>query len=276
MPPRSARRGGDNRGVPAPVLPSDITDRPPLVDGQVLVVDGRELLISVSARRKRLGLTVERDGTLTLRAPASCETARAEAFVRHSRAWIESKLRLRDQHRPAHPVREFREGESFRYLGREYRLLLVDEGGPRVRLAAGRLRMDKAVAAEPRRARRELIAWYRKAGLRWSKDRLQPWAARMEVPEPAVTVRDVGSRWGTYRPGEGEAGKMALHWAVFQLPVHLVDYVIAHELAHIRISGHGPEYWTLLKRAIPECEARKEELDDLGRRLWLGQSAEQG
>jgi len=262
--------------VPASVLPSDNSDRPPLVDGQALVVDGRELLVTVSARRKRLGLTVERDGTLTLRAPVSCEAARAEAFVRQSREWIESKLRLRDQHRPAHPVREFRDGESFRYLGREYRLLLVDEGGTPVRLAAGRLRMDKAVAAEPRRARRELITWYRKAGLRWSKDRLQPWAARMEVTEPVVMVRDVGNRWGTYRPGEGEAGQMALHWAVFQLPAHLVDYVIAHELAHIKVSGHGPDYWTLLKRAIPECEARKEELDDLGRRLWLGQAAEQG
>jgi predicted metal-dependent hydrolase len=262
--------------VPVPVLPSDTTDRPLLVDGQVLVVDGRELLITVSARRKRLGLTVQRDGTLTLRVPARCEAARAEAFVGQSRTWIESKLRLRDQHRPAHPVRGFRDGESFRYLGREYRLLLVDEGETPVRLAAGRLRMDKSVAARPPEARRELIAWYRKSGLRWSQGRLQPWAARMEVPEPTVTVRDVGNRWGTYRPGDGEAGTMALHWAVFQLPAHLVDYVIAHELAHIKVSGHGPGYWTVLKRAIPECEARKEELDDLGRRLWLGQVAEPG
>ncbi|KUO21601.1 hypothetical protein AQJ91_08385 [Streptomyces dysideae] len=69
---------------------------------------------------------------------------------------------------------------------------------------------------------------------------------------------------------------MALHWAVFQLPAHLVDYVIAHELAHIKIAGHGPDYWTLLRRAIPDCEARKEELDDLGRRLWLGQTAAAG
>ncbi|WP_406124439.1 M48 family metallopeptidase [Streptomyces canus] len=234
-------------------------------------MDGRDFLVAVSARRKRLGLTVERDGTLTLRTPVRCDVARAEDFLRQSRAWIDSKLSQRDQHRPAHPVRAFRDGETFRYLGREYRLLLVNEDTAPVRLAAGRLRMDEAVAAEPARARRDLIAWYRKAGLRWSRGRLQPWAARMEVPEPAVTVRDVGNRWGTYRPAEGDTGTMALHWAVFQLPTHLVDYVIAHELAHIKVSGHGSDYWTLLKRAIPECEARKEELDDLGRRLWMGQ-----
>ncbi|GHH13368.1 M48 family metallopeptidase [Streptomyces lanatus] len=252
------------------------SDRSPLVDGQTLVTDGREFAVSVSARRKRLGLTVERDGSLTMRVPQDCEIRRAEAFARKSRSWIEAKLRLREQHRPAHPVRAFREGETFRYLGREYRLLLVDEGGAPVRLVSGRLVLDKAVAVEPRLARRELVAWYRKSGLRWAQGRLQPWAARMEVPEPAVTVRDVGNRWGTYRQGEGENGRVALHWAVFQLPSHLVDYVIAHELAHIKIAGHGPDYWMLLRRAIPDCESRKEELDDLGRRLWLGKIVSAG
>ncbi|MGW5620213.1 M48 family metallopeptidase [Streptomyces olivaceus] len=268
--------------MPDPALSSDTADRPTLVDGQVLEVDGRDFLVAVSARRRRLGLTVERDGTLTLRAPGSCDVARAEGFVRQSRAWIDAKLSLWDQHRPVHPVRAFRDGESFRYLGREYRLLLVDGDGDGdgdkdrapVRLAAGRLRVDRAVAAEPARARRALIAWYRKSGMRWSRGRLQPWAARMEVPEPVVTVRDVGHRWGTYRPGEAGPGTMALHWAVFQLPAHLVDYVVAHELAHTRVAGHGPDYWMLLKRAMPECETRKEELDDLGRRLWLGRTVE--
>lgn len=248
-----------------------------LADGQTVVIDGRRLVVAVSGRRKRLGLTVERDGSVTLRVPPECEVDRAENFVRQSEGWIGAKLRLREEHRPAHPVRAFRDGESFFYLGREYRLLVVERqggnGGAPVRLVRGRLVLDAAVAVDRRRARREVIAWYRKAGLRWSRGRLQPWGARMEVPEPDVVVRDVGNRWGTYRRGEGEKGQVALHWAVFQLPSHLVDYVIAHELAHARVSGHGPDYWALLRRALPDCEERKLELDDLGRRLWLGETS---
>ncbi|MBG0853068.1 M48 family metallopeptidase [Streptomyces spinoverrucosus] len=235
-----------------------------------MIVGDREFRVVVSARRRRLALTVERDGALLLRVPQGCDAERAEDFLREGEAWLADKLRLRAEHPPAHPVRAFRDGETFSYLGRAYRLRVTDDGNPGVRLVAGRLVIAERVAREPAAARRALISWYRTRGQLWAKGRLQPWAARMEVREPEIAVRDVGSRWGTYRPGDGAQGTMALHWALFQLPAHLVDYVIAHELAHIRVSGHGADYWALLRQAIPECEERKEELDDLGRRLWLG------
>ncbi|MDW8809201.1 M48 family metallopeptidase [Streptomyces scabiei] len=76
----------------------------------------------------------------------------------------------------------------------------------------------------------------------------------MDVPEPSVRVRDLGHRWGSYRAGSDGIG----------------DYVVAHELAHVRVSGHGPDYWSLLGRALPECRGLKTELDELGRRVWTG------
>ncbi len=63
---------------------------------------------------------------------------------------------------------------------------------------------------------------------------------------------------------------MSLGWPLFQLPMSLVDYVIAHELAHIRVSGHGVGFWRLLGHALPEWADRRDELDELGRRLWMG------
>ncbi|GAA0350348.1 SprT family zinc-dependent metalloprotease [Streptomyces blastmyceticus] len=244
-----------------------------LVEGQTLVVDGLSLNVCVSLRRKRLGLTVERDGSLTLRAPQECDRLRAEDFVQGSRHWIDSKLRLSEERRQLHPVRSLRDGEIHRYLGRDYRLLVVDDSGEPalpVRLVAGRMRLSRSVAAAPQEARKALAAWYSRAGLRWVRGRLQPWAARMDVLEPEVEVRDLGHRWGTYRAGTDDSGRMALHWAAFQLPIHLVDYVIAHELAHVRVAGHGPDYWRLLGRALPECRTLKAELDELGRRVWMG------
>jgi predicted metal-dependent hydrolase len=249
--------------------PSSPTDGGCLTDGQKLSVGGRTLEVRVSARRSRLGLTVERDGSLILRVPMACPPERAEAFVRTNGDWIGATQRLREERQPLHPTRRLVDGETHRYLGREYRLLCVDEPGAPVRLVAGRLRMDRAAAADPALARRALAHWYTRSGLRWAQGRLQPWAARMDVSEPRIEVRDVGRRWGTYR-----SGRIALHWATFQLPFHLVDYVIAHELAHARISGHGPDYWRLLRRAMPEYSRWKTELDEMGRRVWMGDLAD--
>lgn len=243
-----------------------------LAGGQILLVDGLPLNVRVSARRKRLGLTVERDGSLTLRAPQECDLRRAEEFVQASRRWIDGKLLLSEERRQLHPVRSLHDGEIHRYLGRDYRLLVVDEEEPAsaLRLVAGRMRLSRSVAADPQQARKAFASWYRSRGLRWLRGRLQPWAARMDVPEPEVDVRDLGHRWGTYRVREDGSGRITLHWAVFQLPIHLIDYVIAHELAHVRISDHGPDYWRLLSRALPECRQLKAELDELGRRVWMG------
>ncbi|WP_430479028.1 M48 family metallopeptidase [Streptomyces sp. P11-1] len=263
---------------PASSSPGSHSGEPTFTEGDALVVDGRELRVRVSVRRRRLGLTVERDRSLTLHVPKGCEVRRAEDFVRSSADWIDAKTRLSEQRRQLHPTRSLKNGEIHRYLGRDYRLLIVDDGSagtpvPAVRLVAGRLRLDRAAAADPELARRALADWYIHAGQRWMRGRLQPWAARMDVPEPAVQVRDLGHRWGSYRAGAGDNGVVSLHWAVFQLPIHLVDYVVAHELAHVRVAGHGPEYWRLLGRALPECRRLKTELDELGRRVWMGDLA---
>jgi predicted metal-dependent hydrolase len=266
-----------------PTQPEPTENRPgdPVIteDGPLLV-DGRELRVRISARRRRIGLTVERDRSLTLHVPQGCGLQRVREFVRGSGAWIDDKTRLGEARRQLHPVRTLRDGEIHRYLGRDYRLLAVEAAAgperegevPPVRLVAGRLCVDRSLAEDPALVRTALAAWYTRAGQRWTRGRLQPWAARMDVPEPEIRVRDLGHRWGSYRAGPLN-GVISLHWATFQLPIHLVDYVIAHELAHVRVSGHGADYWRLLSRALPECRRVKTELDELGRRVWMGDVA---
>ncbi|MGW2812692.1 M48 family metallopeptidase [Streptomyces sp. NPDC001415] len=248
---------------------------PALADGDELTVDGLVLRVRIGTRRKRFALTVETDAALTLHAPLGRPVTEAEGFVRTHRDWLVSKLGLRERTRPLNPAKRLVEGEVFRYLGRTYRLAIVPDspvnGG--VRLIAGRLVMGRDEAEDPARARKALVDWYCRVGRAWTAGRLQPWAARMGVSEPALEVCDLGQRWGKYRPGgEGrEPGLMSLGWPLFQLPMHLVDYVVAHELAHVRVSGHRADFWRLLGLALPEYEERRTELDELGRRMWMGQ-----
>ncbi|MET9567806.1 SprT family zinc-dependent metalloprotease [Streptomyces virginiae] len=248
-----------------------------LAEGDRLAVDGLVLAVRVSPRRKRFALTVELDAEVTLHAPQGRPAADAADFVRAHRSWLVGKQALRERTRPLNPSKRLVEGEVFRYLGRTYRLT-VEADRPEdgtVRLVAGRLVLSAAQAEDPVQGRSALVGWYCRVGREWAGGRIQPWAARMGVAEPMLDVADLGGRWGSYLPpgGEDGVGRMRLGWPLFQLPMHLVDYVIAHELAHVRVAGHGTDFWQLLGRALPEYEERRAELDELGRRMWMGDIA---
>ncbi|MFD3803343.1 M48 family metallopeptidase [Streptomyces sp. NPDC058611] len=261
--------------------PADDRIPPALAEGNLLTVDGLALRVRVSGRRKRFALTVEPDAGLTLHAPQGRPVADAEDFVRAHRSWVVTKVAVRERTRPLNPAKRLADGEVFRYLGRTYRLAVVEDEREsesefgRVRLIAGRLVISREQAEDPDRGRAALVDWYCRAGRNWAAGRLQPWAARMAVAEPVLDVCDLGSRWGRYRPGQSERGpgRMSLGWPLFQLPMHLVDYVVAHELAHVRVPGHQADFWRLLGQALPEYEERRTELDELGRRIWMGEIA---
>ncbi|WP_308437054.1 YgjP-like metallopeptidase domain-containing protein [Streptomyces olivaceoviridis] len=115
-----------------------------------------------------------------------------------------------------------------------------------VRLVAGRLLVDGRVAGDPGLIRAALADWYTRAGRRWTRGRLQPWAARMDVPEPEVRVRDLGYRWGSYRAGPGN-GVVSLHWATFQLP-HTGRCPSADKSRQSWTSWGGASGWATLRR----------------------------
>ena len=116
--------------------------------------------------------------------------------------------------------------------------------------------------------------WYVATGGHWLRKRVRPWAARMGLPSVEVQVRDLGFRWGSARPPDGPA-RINLHWAALQLPPGLVDYVLTHELAHLREANHTPEFWAIVARLMPGYEAQKTNLAAIGRNVWLGQVVEQ-
>ena len=92
-----------------------------------------------------------------------------------------------------------------------------------------------------------------------------PWAQRMHVEVTALRVLPLGYRWGSCTPD----GKVNIHWAAMQLPPDLVDYVLVHELAHLRRRDHGPEFWRIVEFAMPDYPARRDRLRRLGPDLWL-------
>jgi predicted metal-dependent hydrolase len=172
------------------------------------------------------------------------------------------KLAERDSLSEGRPPREYVSGEGFPYLGRSYRLLVVQTGSTDVRLLRGRLEIRQDALQDPSTP---LIGWYTRRGESWLPERLRPWAERLAVARGELRVRPLGYRWGSC----SLRGDLNIHWATMQLPPDLIDYVLVHELAHVHVPDHSKRFWRTVQRAMPDCDARRDRLRRLGPDLWL-------
>jgi predicted metal-dependent hydrolase len=225
-----------------------------------ITVEDLVFTIAPKTDRTTLEITVDRDAALVLRAPAEASRERVERFIRSKLSWIYRKLAEKDALAGPPVVKQFVDGEGFAYLGRNYRLK-VEDAVDGVRLDQGRFRMSPETAANGDEAMRR---WYVRTGEQWLSRRAEPWASRMGATGTGVAVRDLGYRWGSTK-GESHIN---IHWATLQLPPTLIDYVIVHELAHLKELNHTDRYWAQVARGMPDYERRRNELLIAGSRVW--------
>jgi predicted metal-dependent hydrolase len=257
------------RLLPAPPVPpspdTSLMPGPSALPASMSIGD-LTFAVRQSERRRTVGITVDRDGSLLLHAPAGISEDALAAWAWSKRGWVFRKLAEKHLLLPASPSKEFVTGEGFDYLGRHYRLQLTDDPpGTGVKLERGRLRMPRTQTGAGDGAE-AVMRWYRQRGAIWLPRRIRPWAERMGLRPGDLDIRDLGYRWGSL----GKADRLNIHWAAMQLPVSLLDYVIVHELAHIEQPRHTPAFWATVERALPDYDRRRTRLATTGTTLWLG------
>jgi predicted metal-dependent hydrolase len=227
---------------------------------QSVIIDDLAFSLRRSDRRKTLGITVDRDGQLILTAPSDCPQDLIERKAHEKLPWVWTKLAEKELLVRPGTAKEFVSGEGFYYLGRSYRLLLVDPSntrGPALRLHEGRfmLRRDQRHCAQE-----HFIRWYIQEGGPWLRRRVELLSSRIGVTPRGVDVRDLGFRWGSC----GCDGALYLHWRTVCLPPGIIEYVVAHELVHLCEPHHNQAFWERLARAMPDYLERKQWLAENG------------
>lgn len=220
---------------------------------ETLEVGGLVFAIRRSARRRTLGLTVERGGDLVIHCPPSVAEDELTHWTRSKLLWVQGKLALKAELTPTAREPEYVSGENFSYLGRHYRLMLISEQSEALCFDGQRFLLRKdAVAA----AATHFRCWYIEQGQARIAGRVEWLSPRTGLSPSDVRLRDLGFRWGSC----GRHGVLFFNWKLLQLPLRLIDYVVAHELAHLREPHHGPAFWNILGRALPDWKERKQEL----------------
>jgi predicted metal-dependent hydrolase len=230
--------------------------------------------VAIRPRRRRAGIQVNPGGGVTVLIPPTAAPEQVARFVGSHRRWITEKVDSATQLAPDHAVKEFVDGEEFDLLGRRYRLQLGD-ASPAAAAQLPLITPDGVLTARrqrPELARRAVIGLYQQAGLAWLRREGRHYELDGHITGLNYAVRDLGRRrWGIY---EGPPKhRTTLHWAVFGLPMRLIEYVLVHEQAHAtQPSGaaHGRAWKRQMYLWMPDWQYRKAELAEVGRHAWLG------
>lgn len=202
----------------------------------------------VRARRRTYALRLTREGMLELRVPLRLPARLLPDILHRHRRWIANQLARWEAHADTAP--DFRAGSGQRFLGRSYPLVLC-RGRTQVNLRAGRLHVSVLAPDDAASVSGALDGWYRREAQARLPTRLAelaadlPWLAGRALPEPRI-VR-LRSRWGSC----AASGRITLNLGLVLLTPALIDYVLLHELCHVREMNHGPRFYALLGRVLP-------------------------
>lgn len=214
----------------------------------------------VYAKRKTLGISVKPDRSVLVKAPTGTSLADVEAVVRKRANWILRHQRQFASYPAPTPLRQYVSGETHRYLGRQYRLKVIEAEKEWVKLSRGLLHVWTANKDDTARVKQLLDDWYKRQAIRVFQERLDacyPRVKRLGIPYPPLVIRSMKSRWGSCSP----AGKVTLNLKLIQVPTECIDYVILHELCHLQEHNHGRGYYALLGQVCPDWKARKAQLN---------------
>ena len=184
---------------------------------------------------------------LQIRVPEHVGDERVAEFLKRKRPWIRSKV-AEISLLPPHRTKELVSGESFPYLGRNYRLKIQEGHQVGVCLSGGYLRAtirpNDYGEHQTLRIQQYLQNWYRSRALERLQDKTHRYAQQIGVSPAGVSVRNFISRWGSC----DKQGQVVFNWNIIKASHSVVDYVVIHELCHLIHPNHSKDFWQLVGR----------------------------
>ena len=211
------------------------------------------------ADRKQLRVVVEPDMTVEVIAPRKATAQAIKEAVMKKAAWIARKLDHVESFHPLPAPRKYVSGETIVYLGRQYRLKVVKGASAPARLR-GRYLWAYVARKDRETVKHAVDTWYatraHDAFKRYA-EKCMAIASRHGVPEPTIVIRAMRRRWGSCAP----SGRITLNTQLVEAPAHCIEYVIMHELCHLKHHNHSKAFYSLLTRCQPNWRHRKQTLD---------------
>ncbi len=222
----------------------------------------------VRTPRKKTASIEVNGGIAKVTVPEHLSDQRLNSLIKKRSVWIKQKIAILSAS-PLRKPKEYVSGEVFQYLGRNYRLKRLLGPIEGVRMKSGQLQVTVAQgstnALTEASVRSSLNTWYETHALAKLTEKTHKYAAILGVDVGNITVKDYKARWGSCFP----SGDIAYNWRIIMAPHHIIDYVVVHELCHLREQNHSPKYWRHVESVIGDYKYRREWLKVYGASLVI-------
>jgi predicted metal-dependent hydrolase len=215
------------------------------------------LLVRSKKRKKTISLQVRKDGSVVIQAPWRTSGSDIDSFFHSKQEWILKKIGQREKIRGTNDARKFISGETFLYLGTSYPLIVNsgNNGNCPLIFSSRRFILGREYVHQ---AKALFIDWYREEARSHIEERIRHFSDIFKLYPGRIRIGSAISRWGSCSSGN----HLSFTWRLVMAPGSVIDYVVAHELAHIKEKNHSNRFWNLVERAVPDYRVH---------RLWLRQ-----
>ena len=231
------------------------------------MIDGFKFPVEVIRTDRKRSASIYLDGkSIKVRVPKGLSDSLVRDLIARKSPWIKRKLKEAELTAPPKP-KEFVSGETFSYLGKNYRLKVLSADIPSLKLRGGYLEVNTSSSSETQKeqVRSLLLDWYREHAQKRLEEKTHRYAQVLKVEPNSVSVKDYKSRWGSC----SIKGDVCYNWRIVIAPHRIVDYVVVHELCHLLEHNHSAIYWRHVERIIPDFQKCREWLKRNSERLQI-------
>jgi len=231
---------------------------------QTIQGDGFVVTVLKSSRRKTTALKIKQ-GEVFIYIPSRLPLKRATEFVLLKTSWIQKKLA--EQSLKEVPSKHFIDGESFLFLAKHYTLrLFQNNSSPSVIKTPDNLELHGRLNRLSKTAiRAALVSWYKQQAKQYLTSRTAEISRKINLAPTSITVKTYKARWGSC----GVRGDIQFNWKLMLAPPEVIDYVIIHELCHLKHHNHSAQFWQLVSINCPDFNVSRQWLKTNGFKLEL-------
>ncbi len=212
------------------------------------------------SKRRTIGFLIDDDG-LRVTAPRWVTMAEIESAIESKQQWIFRKINEQRERsvRRLQPPMEWRDGATLPYLGIDITVRVTDaDVGVRYDEAARELHVSLPASASEQQLKDRVQGWLQGEAKRVFAERLAIYAEKLDVSFKRFALSSATTQWGSCTAD----GKIRLNWRLVHFALPNIDYVVAHELSHLREMNHGPQFWATVQSVLPEFETARKALRD--------------